>query len=185
MLQVMLVNMLARVVDNYIHTVTLTSSADILCPGDTVVFTCVTTDTGRLVWDLTAHNNVKQSFHSPAQINILVTVDIFTLTLVNVTNSNTYQSTAVAHNVSVDYDGANVSCSDDIVLSSKLSAIIGKDSKMFLTLDLMLCIVSYLISTISTSQLDCYCECGQLIRHHQLGSSTGHTSLCTQLHCHC
>ena len=123
--------MLARVVDNYIHTVTLTSSADILCPGDAVVFTCVTTDTGRLVWYLT-HNNVKQFFHSPAQINIPVTVDIFTLTLVNVTNSNIYQSTAVAHNVSVHYDGANVSCSDDIVLSSKLSAIIGKDSKIFL-----------------------------------------------------
>ena len=121
--------MLARVVDNSIHTVTLTSSADILCPGNTVVFTCVTTDTGRLVWDLT--HDVKQSFHSPVQINIPVTVDIFTLTLVSVTNSNTYQSTAVAHNVSIDYNGANVSCSDDIVLSSKLSAIIGKETKMF------------------------------------------------------
>ena len=95
-----------------------------------MVFTCVTTDTGRLVWDLT-HNNIKQSFHSPAQINIPVTVDIFTLTLVSVTNSNTYQSTAVAHNVSVDYNGAKVSCSDDIVLSSKLSATIGKETKMF------------------------------------------------------
>ena len=108
----------------YVHTVTLTSSADILCPGDTVVFTCVTTDTGRLVWEIT-HNNIKQSFYSPAQINIPVNMDIFTLTLLNVTNSNTYQSTAVAHNVSVDYNGAKVSCSDDIELSSKLSAIIG------------------------------------------------------------
>ena len=95
-----------------------------------MVFTCVTTDTGRLVWDLT-HYNVKQSFHSPAQINIPVTADIFTLTLVSITNSNTYRSTAVAHNVSVDYNGANVSCGDDIVLSSKLSTIIGKETKMF------------------------------------------------------
>ena len=91
-----------------------------------MVFTCVTTDTGRLVWDLT--HNIIQSFHSPAQINIPVTVDIFTLTLVSVTNSNTYQSTAVAHNVSVDYNGAKVSCSD-VALSSKLSAIIGKETK--------------------------------------------------------
>ena len=120
--------MLARVIDNYLHTVILTSSADILCPGDTVVFTCVT-DTGRLVWDLT-HNNIKQSFHSPAQINIPITKDIFTLTLVSVTNSNTYQSTAVAHNVSVDYNGAKVSCSD-VVLSSEQSALIGKETKMF------------------------------------------------------
>ena len=92
-----------------------------------MVFTCVTTDTGRLVWDLT-HNNIKQSFHSPAQINIPVTVDIFTLTLVRVTNSNTYQSTAVAHKVSIHYNGAKVSCSD-VVLSSKLSATIGKETK--------------------------------------------------------
>ena len=91
-----------------------------------MVFTCVT-DTGRLAWDLT-HNNIKQSFHSPAQINVPVTVDIFTLTLVSVTNSSIYRSTAVAHNVSVDYNGAKVSCSDD-VLSSKLSAIIGKETK--------------------------------------------------------
>ena len=91
-----------------------------------MVFTCVT-DTGRLLWNFT-HNNFKQSFHSPSQINIPVTVDIFILTLVSVTNSNTYQSTAVAHNVSVDYNGAKVSCSD-VVLSSEQSAIIGKETK--------------------------------------------------------
>ena len=95
-----------------------------------MVFTCVTTDTGRLVWDLT-HNNIKHSFHSPSQINIPVTVNIFTLTLVSITNNNIYQYTAVAHNVSVDYNGAKVSCSDSVVLSSKLSAIIGKETKMF------------------------------------------------------
>ena len=95
-----------------------------------MVFTCVTTDTGRLVWDLT-HNNIKHSFHSPSQINIPITVDIFTLTLVSVTSSNTYHSTAVAHNVSVDYNGAKVSCSDNVVLSSKLSSIIGKEIIIF------------------------------------------------------
>ena len=95
-----------------------------------MVFTCVTTDTGRLVWDLT-HNNIKHSFHSSSQINIPITVDIFTLTLVSIANSNTYQSTAVAHNVSVDYNGAKVLCSDNVVMSSKQSAIIGKELKCF------------------------------------------------------
>ena len=112
---------------NFIHTVTLTSSADILCPGDTVVFTCVT-DTGRLVWEL-VNSNYKQSFHSPTQINMLITMDIFTLTLLNVTNSSTYQSTAVGHNVSVDYNNTEVSCSDGPVSSNfkqQLSIVIGK-----------------------------------------------------------
>ena len=112
----------------FIHTVlTLTSSADILCPGDTVVFTCVT-DTGRLVWEL-VNSNYKQSFHSPTQINMLITMDIFTLTLLNVTNSSTYQSTAVGHNVSVDYNNTEVSCRDNSASSNfkqQLSIVIGK-----------------------------------------------------------
>ena len=111
---------------NYIHTVTLTSSADMLCPGDTVVFTCVT-DTGRLVWKV---NKIKQTFHSPAlQLNKPITVDIFTLTLLNVTNSNTYQSTAVAHNISVDYNWKFVNCIDGGQATSndkQLNIIIGE-----------------------------------------------------------
>ena len=109
-------------------TVTLTSSADILCPGDTVVFTCVT-DTGRLVWVPINIIN-KHSFHFSTQKPI--TKDIFTLTLINVTNSNTYRSTAVAHNISVDYNGTEVSCSDGPILSSnRLTIIIGKIYHIF------------------------------------------------------
>ena len=104
----------------FIHTVTLTSSADILCPGDTVVFTCVT-DTGRLVWEV---DETKQSFHSPSLINIPIPLDIFTVTLLSVTNNSIYQSTAVAHNLSVDYNGTKVSCSDDQVLNPKQLCII-------------------------------------------------------------
>ena len=110
---------------NYIHTVTLTSSADILCPGDTVVFTCVT-DTGRLVWKV---GKTKQSFHSPPLINIPIPLDIFTLTLLNVTNSSTYLSTAVAHNVSVDYNWKFVKCIDGGQATSnnkQLNIIIGE-----------------------------------------------------------
>ena len=106
------------IINNSIHTVTLTSSADKLCPGDTVVFTCVT-DTGRLVWVPINPIN-KHSFHSSTQKP--VTKDIFTLTLLNVTNSSTYRSTATAHNISVGYDGTEVSCTDGPILSSnKLS----------------------------------------------------------------
>ena len=105
---------LVMVIDNFIHTVTLTSSADILCPGDTVVFTCVT-DTGRLIWELINPIN-RHSFHSSTQNP--VTKDIFTLALLNVTNGSTYRSTATAHNIPVGYDGTAVSCSDGPVLKS-------------------------------------------------------------------
>ena len=64
--------------------VTLTSSTDSVCPGDTVVFSCVT-DTVRLLW--TVNNSVDQvhSFHSISQIKMVVTKQIFELELVNVT----------------------------------------------------------------------------------------------------
>ena len=92
-----------------------------------MVFTCVT-DTGRLVWEL-INSNYKQSFHSPTLINMLISMDIFTLTLLSVTNSSTYRSTAVGHNVSVDYNHTEVSCSDNSASSNfkqQLSIVIGK-----------------------------------------------------------
>ena len=73
-----------------------------------MVFTCVT-DTGRLVWEV---GKTKQTFHSPSSINIPIPLDIFTLTLVSVTNSSTYLSTAVGHNVSVDYNWISLKCID-------------------------------------------------------------------------
>ena len=94
-----------------------------------MVFTCVT-DTGRLVWEINDSNN-RHSFYSPTQINIPVTLDIFTLTLLSVTNNSIYQSTAVAHNISVDYNGIEVSCRDGSVLNpEQLSIIIGKISDL-------------------------------------------------------
>ena len=65
----------------YSTTVTLTSSADSVCPGDTVVFTCVT-DTGQLIWSSNGHNSL---YYSAEQLaNLAHTVYIFTIKLSNV-----------------------------------------------------------------------------------------------------
>ena len=91
-----------------------------------MVFTCVT-DTGRLVWEV---HKTKQSFHSPTQINIPITLDIFTVTLLSVTNSNTYRSIAVAQNISVNYNWTFVKCIDSGVSTStnnkQLNIVIGE-----------------------------------------------------------
>ena len=68
---------------NCVYTpVKLYSSTEDVCPGGTVVFTCVT-DTGKLIWNV--GNGISQSFHSPAQLNTPIHDDIFTLLLQNVT----------------------------------------------------------------------------------------------------
>ena len=90
-----------------------------------MVFTCVT-DTGRLVWEV---GKTKQTFYSQLSIDVPIPLDIFTLTLVSVTNSNTYQSTAVAHNVSVDYNWISIKCIDGGLSTSnnkQLNIIIGE-----------------------------------------------------------
>ena len=90
-------------------TVTLSSSADSkLCPGDGVVFSCVT-DTGRLAWDI---KDSTLSFHSPAQLNYIIPLDtVFNVTLLNITG-NMYHSTANAvDDVPINYHDVTVSCS--------------------------------------------------------------------------
>ena len=91
--------------------VTLSSSADSLCPGDGVVFTCVT-DTGRLVWDI-KHSTA--SFHSTAQLNTPIQLDntVFNVTLLNITG-NIYHSTATAVHVPANYNGVAVACSSGL-----------------------------------------------------------------------
>ena len=86
--------------------VTLSSSADSLCPGDGVVFTCVT-DTGRLVWEI---KDSTVSFHSPAHLNNAIQLDIFTITLLNITG-NMYHSIATVVHVPINYNGTTVACS--------------------------------------------------------------------------
>ena len=97
-----------------VHTfvVTMTSSANSVCPRETVVFTCVT-DTGKLLWTVNSVDAVS-SFHSINQIKMPVTEQIFDLELVNVTgiDNKTYLSTATANNVLPDYNGTTITCMD-------------------------------------------------------------------------
>ena len=95
----------------YFTTVTLTSSADSVCPGDTVVFTCVT-DTAPLVWS-TSVNEVVKVYYSSDQVNQPTSNfgGIFTVKLVNATGQ--FESTATAYNVSPDDNGVNVTCSNN------------------------------------------------------------------------
>ena len=88
--------------------VTLNSSADSLCPGDGVVFTCVT-DTGQLNWGIGL--TVRQFYYNAAnQLNDPTIKDIFTVTLQNVTG-DTFQSTASTMHVPLNYSGQfNIQC---------------------------------------------------------------------------
>ena len=92
----------------YFTTVTLTSSADSVCPGDTVVFTCVT-DTGSLTW---SSNGTTETYFTLSQVNEAVrTLGIFSLKLVATTGG--FKSTATVHNVSLYQDGASITCDDN------------------------------------------------------------------------
>ena len=93
-------------------TVNLTSSAKGLCPGDAVVFTCVT-DTGRLDWKTSTRFVLP---HFPNQLGVPIKRDIFILTLQNITgqNNNIYRSTAFAPYVPLNYSGESITCSDTV-----------------------------------------------------------------------
>ena len=88
-----------------ISIVTLSSSADSLCPGDGVVFTCVT-DTGRLAWDI--KDTTLCLFTLTAQLNITLQLDdCIQCTLLNITG-DIYHSTATAvDDVPITYNGDN------------------------------------------------------------------------------
>ena len=110
--------------------VTLSSSADSLCPGDGVVFTCVT-DTGRLVWDI---KDTTMSFHSPAHLNNAIQLDIFTITLLNITG-DIYHSTANAVHVPINYNGTPVACSSgqtDVESEIKWSILVISKQKIII-----------------------------------------------------
>ena len=86
-------------------SVTLDSSSDSVCPGDTVVFTC-TSDTGELIWDV---DNRKGIFN-----DILTednTLSIFDLKLIDQNGKNLI-STATIDSVNIDHNGTAISCSD-------------------------------------------------------------------------
>ena len=88
--------------------VTLTSSADSVCPGDTVVFTCVT-NTSVLLWESNGQNHA----YLGALGQQTSYVNIFTLYRESVTGEMLV-STATAHNVQLKHNGRVISCSDSI-----------------------------------------------------------------------
>ena len=153
-----------------------------------MVFTCVT-DTGRLIWTVNNDSHV-QSFHMISQIKMIVKKQIFELELVNVTGveNETYISTATAHNVLPDYNGTRIACvdGDQTNTSMTLYVLIGEKLDHTSCQCLMqLYTIMYSITSISTPQPDLHLLPHPLLCHYQLGSATGHTPLCTQLHCHC
>ena len=88
--------------------VNLTSSADgDVCPGDTVVFTCVT-DTGQLQWtgSVNAHYT---HYDMPQPVRVATKSGIFDVELINKTGM-ILVSTATAYNVSLTDDGQNFTC---------------------------------------------------------------------------
>ena len=80
-----------------------------------MVYTCIT-DTGFLVWYFTdSTNQLYRSGPAPQVTH----KDIFTLELISA-NGSVLISTATAHNVSLDYDGRNINCSNsDIRVTSE------------------------------------------------------------------
>ena len=102
----------------YFTTVTLTSSADSMCPGDTVVFTCVT-DTALLIWSSKGTN---EAYYTPSQVNEATrTLSIFSLQLLATTGG--FKSTATVHKVSLYQDGAKITCNDNVNSNSESKTI--------------------------------------------------------------
>ena len=93
--------------------VSLTSSVDSVCPGGTVVFTCVT-DTNQLVWRF--NESSFKVYTSKSQANESTVTNfggIFTLKLLNTTR-NGLESTATAQNVAVNQNETSITCTGNI-----------------------------------------------------------------------
>ena len=93
-----------------LNTVTLTLSADKVCPGDTAVFTCVT-DTLPLIW---TYNGFSKVYYSPNQVNE-INMTVFGGAFRTQLNTTVgFVSNAVATSISLSYDRTNITCSDSI-----------------------------------------------------------------------
>ena len=93
----------------FVSTVTLDSSSDSVCPGDTVVFTC-TTDTGELIWAVDGIN-----FYFSTSHDAVPAVDPsfpFKFTLTSSHGSNLV-TTATVDNVQIDDNGTVIKCADN------------------------------------------------------------------------
>ena len=76
-----------------------------------MVFTCVT-DTAPLIWSTSVNEHVKV-YYLPDQVNepAVNLGGILTVKLVNTTGR--FLSTATVHSVSSDYNGVNITCSNN------------------------------------------------------------------------
>ena len=91
-------------------TVTLDSSADSVCPGDTVVFTCAT-NTGELTWNVEG----KKIFFSTSHQEPFVDPSLpFTFTLTSAQGANIV-TTATNDNVHLDDNGTVITCRDSSI----------------------------------------------------------------------
>ena len=96
-----------------------------------MVFTCVT-DTAPLVWSTSVNEHVKV-YYSSDQVNepAVNLGGIFIVKLVNTTGQ--FESTATVHNVSSDYNGVNIICSNTVnCLSCTKTRSITVGKKLFI-----------------------------------------------------
>ena len=94
----------------FLIIVSLNSSAVRVCPGDTLVFTCIT-DTGALIWGSDGTTQIAVFFEAD-QLNSTENLGIFTLSYINITGNTSFVSTATVYNVSIEDDGTIIICSD-------------------------------------------------------------------------
>ena len=88
-------------------TVTLDSSSDSVCPGDTVVLTC-TTDTGELIWGVDGIN----FYFSTSQVPVIDPSFPFKFILTSSQGSNLV-TTATVDNVQLNDNGTVITCTDN------------------------------------------------------------------------
>ena len=79
-----------------------------MCPGDTLVFTCVASGSGSVVWR--GDKGTTRVLDSVTQYNV---VDSFTVNVTEV-NGTTVVSTATVQTVTIQLNGASISCSANL-----------------------------------------------------------------------
>ena len=148
------------------------------------MFTC-TTDTGELIWDVVG----KIVFFSAAlQEQSTSSLGIFEINLTSITG-NIIVSVATVRGVHFDYNDTGISCADSAnplmsgIDRRFVTVVLSGTTYKVVELKYNYVIKHVYRTTISSSYFNLYPL--HLLCHHQLGSSTGHTPLCTQLHCHC
>ena len=104
-------------------TVTLDSSSDSVCPGDTVVFTC-TTDTGELIWGI----DENQFYFSTSQVPNVDPSIPFKFSLISTQGANLV-TTVTVDNVQLDDNGTVITCADNSI--PQLASIATKELVIF------------------------------------------------------